>query len=111
MLHTMARIQEFLKRNRPAVVLMGVVLVLTAIPALDTLLILGDPLPPIAPTFTDESFNHARVQSVVEGHLTGGHPYFFEHRNDMPLLIFAGAWINALPQLAGLSFDAALVFN
>jgi len=111
MLPTMARIQEFLKRNRPAVVLMGVVLVLTAIPALDTFLILGDPLPPIAPTFTDETFNYARVQPIVEGYLTGGHPYFFEHRNDFPLVIFAGAWINALPQLAGLSFNTALILN
>ena len=84
---------------------------LTAIPALDTFLVLGDPLPPIAPTFTDESFNYARVQSVVEGHLTGGHPYFFEHRDDLPLVIFAGAWINALPQLAGLSFNTALILN
>lgn len=111
MLPTMARIQEFLKRNRPAVVLLGIVLVLTAIPALDTFLVLGDILPPIAPTFTDETFNYARVQSVVEGSLVGGHPYFFEHRNDLPLVIFAGAWINALPQLAGLSFNAALIFN
>jgi len=111
MLPIMARIQEFLKQNRPAVVLMGIVLVLTTIPALDAFLVLKDPLPPIAPTFTDETFNHARVQSVVEGSLVGGHPYFFEHRNDLPLVIFAGAWINALPQLAGLSFNTALIFN
>ena len=51
------------------------------------------------------------MQSVVEGHLTGGHPYFFEHRDDLPLVIFAGAWINALPQLAGLSFNTALILN
>lgn len=111
MLPAMLRIKEFFQQNRPVVVLMGIVLVLTAIPALDTFLVLGDPLPPIAPTFTDETFNYARVQSVVEGHLTGGHPYFFEHRNDLPLVIFAGAWINALPQLAGLSFNTALIFN
>lgn len=107
----MGRIKEIFRQNRPVVVLMAIVLVLTAIPALDTFLVLGDPLPPIAPTFTDESFNYARVQSVVEGHLTGGHPYFFEHRDDLPLVIFAGAWINALPQLAGLSFNTALILN
>jgi hypothetical protein len=111
MLPFMAQVLEFLKQNRPAVVLMGIVLVLTAIPALDTYLVLGDPLPVIAPTFTDETFNYARVQPIVEGHLTGGHPYFFEHRDDLPLVIFAGAWINAIPQLAGLSFNTALVFN
>jgi len=107
----MIKIKEFFQRNCQVVVLIGIVLALTAIPAIDTFLVLGDPLPAIVPTFTDESFNYARVQSVVEGHLTGGHPYFFEHRDDLPLVIFAGAWINALPQLAGLSFNAALVFN
>lgn len=111
MLPAMVRIKEFFQRNRPAVVLMVIILVLTTIPALDTFLVLGDPLPAIAPTFTDESFNHARVQPIVEGYLTGGHPYFFEHREDLPLVIFAGAWINAIPQLVGLSFNAALILN
>jgi len=111
MLPIMARIQEFWGQNRPAVVLMGIVLALTTVPVLDTFVVLGDPLPAIAPTFTDETFNHARVQPIVEGHVTGGHPYFFEHRDDLPLVIFAGAWINALPQLAGLSFNSALIFN
>lgn len=103
--------EGFFKRYRPAIVLAAVTLLLTAIPYLDAFLVLGDPLPPIMPTFTDETFNYARVQSVVEGPLTGGHPYFLEHRNDAPLVIFGGIWINALPQLAGLSFDAALMIN
>ena len=111
MLPVMVMMKKFFQQNRPVIALMVIVLVLTAIPALDTFLILGDPLPPIAPTFTDESFNHARVQPIVEEYLTGGHPYFFEHRNDLPLVIFAGAWINAIPQLVGLSFNTALIFN
>lgn len=107
----MVEVKEFIRLYRPAVVLMGIVLALTVIPALDIFLVLGNSWQGIPPTFTDESFNYARVQSIVEGNLTGGHPYFFEHRDDLPLVIFAGAWINAIPQLAGLSFNTALILN
>lgn len=107
----MVEVKECIRLYRPAVVLMGIVLVLTAIPILDIYLMVGDVWQGIPPTFTDESFNYARVQSIVEGNLTGGHPYFFEHRNDLPLVIFAGAWINAIPQLVGLSFNTALILN
>lgn len=102
---------EFLKHNLPATVLIGIILILTAIPVLDTYLVLGDTWQGIPPTFTDETFYHARVQTIVKGYVTEGNPYFFEHRNDPPLVIFAGTWINALPQLAGLSLNTALLAN
>ncbi len=107
----MAKIRDMLKRHRPVAVLMGVVLVLTAIPVLDIFLVLGNSWQGIPPTFTDEDFYHARVQTIVEGRLTGGHPYFLEHRDDPPLVLFAGTWLNALPQMAGLPLNAALLVN
>lgn len=107
----MVRAKEFLKNHRPVAVLMGIILVLTAIPFLDMFLVLGTPWPSIFPVFGDEPFNPARVQAIVKGSLVGGNPYFFEHRNDLPLVIFAGAWINALPQLAGLSYNVSILFN
>ncbi len=107
----MVRIKELLRHHRPVVVLMGIILVLTAIPVLDVALVLGNSWQGIPPAFSDEPFYPARVQTIVKGYLTEGNPYFFEHRNGLPLVIFAGAWINALPQLAGLSLNASLLVN
>jgi len=106
----MASIEAFLKRHLPVSVLVAVVLALTLIPILDTHQVLGDKWQGIPPTFTDETFYHARVNMVVEG-MPGGNPYFFEHRNDPSLVIFAGTWINAIPQLLGIPLSAALVIN
>ncbi len=111
MMPGMAQIKDFLRLRGPVVALMAIVLVLTAIPVLDVFLVLGNGWQGIPPTFTDEYFNYARVQSIVKGSLVGGNPYFFEHSNDLPLVVFAGAWINAIPQLAGLSFNTALIVN
>jgi hypothetical protein len=105
------KVKEFLTRNRASVTLIGVVLALTAIPALLIYSALGTVQPKILPMFIDESFYLSRVQAVGEGYLAGGHPYFFEHRNDPPLVIFGGVWINAVPLLAGLSLYAAVMFN
>lgn len=107
----MARIKEFLKSHRPVVVLMGIILVLTAIPVLDIFLVLGNSWQGIPPNFSDETFYYARVQAVVKGHPAAGEPYFLEHRNDPPLVIFAGTWLNAIPQLMGLSLNTALMLN
>ena len=107
----MSRIAEFLKQNKQTTVLTLVILVLTGIPAFNTYLALGDPWQKIPPTFTDETFYHARVQTIINGHPTQGNPYFLEHADGPPLVIFAGTWINAIPQLSGLSLNASLTFN
>lgn len=107
---TVANITEFLKLRRPAIVLAGIVLVLTAIPVLNIYVVLGDAWQGILPAFTDEALYDARVQTIVRGH-TGGNPYFIEHSDGPPLVIFGGAWVNAIPQLAGLSFDTAIALN
>lgn len=90
---------------------MVIVLVLTAIPVLDIFLVLGDSWQGIPPAFGDEPFYPALVQTVVEGHLTGGHPHFLEHSDEPPLVIFGGVWLNAIPQLAGLSYNTSLLVN
>jgi hypothetical protein len=90
---------------------MGIILVLTAIPFLDMFLMLGTPWPSVLPVFGDEPFNPARVQTIVKGSFIGGSPYFLEHHYDLPLVIFAGTWINALPQLLGLPQNVSLVIN
>lgn len=106
----MVGIKEFLKLHRPAVMLIGIVLVLTTIPILDIFLILGDSWQGILPTFTDE-LNFARVHTIGEGHLTDGNPYFLEHSDGPPLVVFGGAWFNAIPLLAGVPFNTAMAVN
>ena len=106
----MGKIKEFLKLHRPAVLLMVIVLVLTSIPVLDVFIVTGKVWQGFPPIFTD-SFYDSRVQTVVKGNTIAGEPYFFEHRNDPPLVIFAGVWLNAIPQLAGLPLEASLLLN
>ncbi|MCC6290740.1 hypothetical protein IT398_01590 [Candidatus Nomurabacteria bacterium] len=107
----MNRLKGFLLRYRFLVVLVVVTLALTLIPIIDIYIVLGDKWQGVPPTFTDETFYYARVQSIVEGGFVGGHPYFFEHRHDPPLVVFAGAWVNAIPQLLGLPLNSALLVN
>lgn len=93
------------------VVLVGVVLVLTTIPFLAIYLTLGSAWQGITPSFTDEGVYYAHMHAVGQGYLTDGNPFVFEYRNGTPLVIFGGAWVNALPLLAGLSFNSALMLN
>ena len=111
MLVSMVTVREFFRHHRPAAVLVAIVLALTTIPVLDAFFVVGDTWQGITPTFGDETFYLARVQTIVKGYSLEGNPYFFEHRNDMPLVIFGGTWINAIPQLMGVSFNAALLVN
>lgn len=106
----MQKIRELLRQHRPFAVLLGIVFVLTAIPVIDVFLVLGSSWQGIPPAFTDESLYLARVQTIVQGH-TGGNPYFKEHSDGPPLVVFGGAWLNAIPGLFGISFNTALLLN
>jgi len=107
----MARIKDFFWNHLPLTVLVGIILVLSAIPVVDIFFVIGNSWQGVPPSFTDETFYYARVQTIVKGNLTGGNPYFIEHQNDPPLVLFAGTWISALPQLVGLPLNAALIIN
>ena len=103
--------KEYFRRHRAFAVLVVIVLLLTTIPVIYVFFILGNTWQGITPMFGDETFYSARIQTIVKGYPLEGNPYFFEHRNDMPLVIFGGTWISAIPQLAGLSPNAALLLN
>jgi len=107
----MARTKEFLRRHRPAVVLAALVLAFTTFPILAIYLVLGNAWQGIPPAFTDEGVYYAHVHAIAQGYLTDGNPFFLEHRSGPPLVIFGGAWINALPLFAGLSFNWTILLN
>ncbi|MGD0328604.1 MAG: hypothetical protein ABSB00_02755 [Minisyncoccia bacterium] len=107
----MTKAKRFFQQHRPAVVLMVIILVLTTIPVIDTFLVLGNAWQGFPPSFGDETMYFAHMHTIAEGYVNDGNPYFLEHRNDPPLVIFGGAWLNAVPLLAGIPFDAALMFN
>src|SRR3989344_7780324 len=96
---------------KPFTVLIVLVLLFTALPAVSIWLTVGDSWQGIVPPFTDESLYQASVLTVVHGHLSGGNPYFLEHADDPPLVLFGGAWLNALPGLLGVPFIVALALN
>ena len=106
----MVKIREYIAQHRPVVVLMAIVLVLTTVPVLETVFVTGDAWQGILPPLTDGIYD-ARVQAIGEGHFTGGNAFFLEHSDGPPLVIFAGAWINAIPLLVGLPFTVTMVLN
>ncbi len=95
----------------PFVVLIGVILLLSMIPVVEVVSVLGNASPAFTPMFGDEGFYYAHIQTIAEGYYNDGNAYFFEHRFDAPLVIFGGAWLNALPLLAGIPFNAAMLLN
>ncbi len=104
------KIMSFVRSHRPFVTLLCIVLVLTTIPVLNIYVVIGDAWQGIIPTFTDE-LNFARVQNVGEGHLTNGSNYYLEHSDGLPLVVFGGAWLNAIPLWMGVPFNTALMLN
>ncbi len=96
---------------KPYTALVVIVLILTLLPAFSIWVLVGDAWLGIVPPFTDEALYQTRVQTVVHGHFSGGNPYFLEHTDDPPLVLFGGAWLNAVPQLLGLSLIPSLALN
>ena len=45
----------------------------------------------------DEALYFARIREVVDGHITIGNPYLFEHKSKPPAPIFLGEFLIALP--------------
>src|SRR3989344_7538449 len=106
----MVKIREYIAQHRPVAVLTAIVLVLTTVPVLETVFVTGDAWQGILPPLTDGIYD-ARVQAIGEGHFTGGNAFFLEHSDGPPLVIFAGAWINAIPLLLGIPFTVTMVLN
>ena len=106
----MTKIKDFLKPHRPFTVLVVIVLMLTTVPVFETVFVIGDAWQGILPPLTDGIYD-ARVQTIGEGHFTGGNAFFLEHSDGPPLVIFAGAWINAIPLLFGVPFTTTMVIN
>jgi hypothetical protein len=107
---TIARATEWLREHAALVVLIIVVLLLTALPYVEARMLTGDSWRGILPPFTD-GLNEARIHVIGEGHLSDGNAYFKEHADGLPLVIFGGAWLNALPLWLGLSFNATYFLN
>ena len=106
----MGKIRKYIAQHRPVVVLMAIILLLTTVPVFETAFVVGDAWQGILPPITDGMYD-ARVQSIGEWHLTGGNAFFLEHSDDPPLVIFAGAWLNAIPLLIGVPFTTTMVIN
>lgn len=106
----MTRIKEYVREHRHVAVLFGIVLALAAIPAIETLFIIGNTWQGILPPLQDEIY-FAYVHTIGEGHLAGGNPYFLEQSNAPPLVIFGGAWLNAIPLFSGLPFATVMLLN
>lgn len=101
---------QFFTRRPAITALVAVTLCMTLIPVAAVYFILGA-WPVFPPTFTDETYYFAHVQNIAEGHLADGNPYLYEHRDAPPIVLFGGAWINALPLALGVPFMPAMMLN
>ncbi|MEK7109349.1 MAG: hypothetical protein AAB919_02840 [Patescibacteria group bacterium] len=104
------RVISYIKRL-PFAVLIGVIILFSMIPVIEVVSVLGVGWQGFTPVFGDEGFYYAHVQTIAEGYYNDGNPYFFEHRSDPPPVIFGGAWLNVLPLLLGMPFNAAMLLN
>ena len=103
-------VARFIARHQQVLVLLAVVVALTIVPVLETVWFVGDEYRGIVPPFSDEIYP-ALMHTIGSGHLTAGNPYFLEHSNGVPLVIFAGAWLDAIPLWLGLSLPVVLQLN
>lgn len=100
----------YFKKNIALIVLLSCIALLSLAPISAVYLYVGDSWRGIMPAFTDQ-LNFARVHTIGEGNLTDGNPYYFEHRNGPPLVLFGGAWLNAIPMWLGVPYNATLWIN
>lgn len=107
----MRTVKNFLLRHISSVVLTLLILLCTLLPLFDIYTTLGTVHPSIVPTFTDENFYLARMEVLVHGHFTSGNPYFLEHADGPPLVIFAGVWVNATLLMFAIPTFLALYIN
>ena len=100
----------YLKKDIALVVLLCSVAVLSLAPIVTMYVYVGDSWRGIMPAFTDQ-LNFARIQTIGEGNLTDGNPFYMEHAGGPPLVLFGGAWLNAIPMWLGVPYNATLLIN
>ncbi len=98
------------KKDIALVVLLSCVAILSLAPLVTMYVYVGDSWRGIMPAFTDQ-LNFARVHTIGEGNLTDGNPFYMEHAGGPPLVLFGGAWLNAIPMWLGVPYNATLLIN
>lgn len=88
---------KFLRGYKEFWCALAVVLVMTTLPVVHEKFLIGDAWRGVPQSYGDEILYHSQVHEVADGYFGYGNPYLYEHRNDPPLVIFAGNWISAVP--------------
>ena len=103
-------LETYLKKDIALIVLLCSIAVLSLAPIVTIYVFVGDSWRGIIPAFTD-SLNFARIHTIGEGNLTDGNPFYMEHAGGPPLVLFGGAWLNAIPMWLGVPYNATLYIN
>jgi hypothetical protein len=96
-----ARLDEWIAHNQPFGWLLLAAFVVALVPTVVPPLVLGEDWKGVPVSYTDSSMYKARVLHVAQGHLASGNPYYFEHRDEPSLVIFAGDYLHAIPHALG----------
>ena len=99
-----------IKKDLALIVLLCSIAILSLAPIVTVYVYIGDSWRGIMPAFTDQ-LNFARVHTIGEGNLTDGNSYYLEHSDGPPLVLFGGAWLNAIPMWLGIPYNATLYIN
>lgn len=103
-------LETYIKKDIALVVLLSCVAILSLAPIVTMYVYVGDSWRGIMPAFTDQ-LNFARIHTIGEGNLTDGNAFYMEHAGGPPLVLFGGAWLNAIPMWLGVSYNATLYVN
>ncbi len=101
----------FIKKHRVLLVLLAAVALLSLTPWVHAKLFVGDAWQGVPPAYGDEILYYSQIDEVARGYPMYGNPYLYEHREELPLVIFAGNWLASIPLMLGMALSSALILN
>jgi hypothetical protein len=103
--------KNFLKQHTALLCALAAVATLCFLPVLNAKMVIGEHWRGVPQNYGDEILYVNHITEIATGSWTDGNPYLYEHRHDLPLVLFTGNWIAAIPLALGVPLSAALILN
>jgi len=102
---------SMLRTHRALSIAIVVAVLLSLLPIWQAWHYIGSNWRGVVQSYGDEILYDVHVHEIGDGHPLFGNPYFIEHANDIPLVVFAGVYVAAVPYLLGMPLDATIFFD
>jgi hypothetical protein len=103
--------KTFFKQHAALLCALAAIAVLCFLPVLNAKMVIGEHWRGVPQNYGDEILYVNHITEIATGSWTDGNPYLYEHRHDLPLVLFTGNWIAAIPLALGVPLSAALILN